>query len=66
MLETHFKFTNEDGQITETRKTYKEEVISITPAIELIVTDFKNHLLSIGYMEGTINEAVMNIFDLDD
>ena len=56
MLETKYYFKDEFGQEIETRKTYTEETIDVTPAIDLLFSDFKNHLRNCGYSKDLIDE----------
>jgi hypothetical protein len=56
MIETKFYFKDEFGQVTETNKTYTEDVLEASPAIYLMFADFKNHLKSCGYTDELIKE----------
>lgn len=62
MIETKYYFKDEFGQEAETKKTYTEDAIEVTPAIELMVIDFKNHLKNCGYTDELIKETVKDIF----
>jgi hypothetical protein len=58
MLENKFSFKDEFGQETETRKTYTNEVIEHTPAIDLLVVDFVTHLQNCGYTDEVIVDTI--------
>lgn len=66
MIETKFYFKNENGEETESIKTYQPETTEIVPSIELIVTDFKNHLKNCGYSDELINEYIHLTFPKND
>lgn len=58
MIEIKYFYKDEFGQESETRKTYTEDVLEATPAIELMVTDFKSHLKNCGYSDELIKEMI--------
>lgn len=58
MIENKFSYKDEFGQETETRKTYTSDVIEHTPAIELLVVDFVNHLKNCGYTDEVIADSI--------
>lgn len=56
MLEIKYYYQDEFGQETETKKTYSEDVLETTVAIDLMMIDFKNHLKSCGFNDELIKE----------
>lgn len=64
MIENKFYFKDESGEETETRKTYNIETSEFTPSIELIITDFKNHLKNCGFSDELINEYIIQVFSI--
>lgn len=63
MIETKYFFKDECGQETETRKTYSEDVLVTTLAIELMFSDFENHLKNCGYSDESIKEFALIHFN---
>lgn len=63
MIELSFLYKDEEGQETETRKTYKEDVLETMPTIEIMFSDFKNHLKNCGYSDELIKEYATITFN---
>jgi hypothetical protein len=66
MIETKFYYRDEEGQETETRKTYTESAVDPTLdgyAIDVLTLDFVQHLKSCGFTENTIKNALTNALD---
>lgn len=49
MLEMHFFSKDEHGNETETHKTYNPEVLEEFFELDLLMSDFRTHLLSSGH-----------------
>lgn len=56
MLELRFFSKDEYGNETETRKTYNSAVLEEQFELDLLMTDFRQHLVSSGYTPELIKE----------